>query len=596
MSINSATFQMLLSFCCYLAGILVIGIIAARYGKTMSSYFLADRSLGAWVTAISSVASSESGWVVIGLVGEGYMWGFSAVWAVPGCLLGFLMNWYLIAPRLRRMAREKGSITVPGFLSDVIGDRNHLIRVIGVIIIVLCLSGYVAAQFTACAKAFRGAFGMPYVYGVLLAGFITVFYTLLGGFRAVSWTDLLQGLLMVTGLVVLPILAILHIGGVPKMVEGLKNEPARYLAIFEITDSQGWRQIRVEEETVTFGGTQDNDVVMENAAGKGILLSLYVEKKDGGNRVVADCAEGAGVVIDGAAVSGKVELKGKETIVLSGTSISFAKTYSLDGGETLTDTFGKKAAAAAVGWVLGLLGIAFGYPGQPHVLTRYMAASNHRTIRVGRVIAIIWGVLALYGAVILGHACRLLLPGIVDPEMAYPIVAVKLLHPLLAGIILAAILSAMMSTADSQILVVASAIARDLYNKIFRPDASEKSLVMVSRITVLLLGVASIIVALGEIRVVFWFVLLAWSGLGSSFGPPLILALYWKKLTPAGVIASMITGFGVTILWKYYLKAVVKAAFGIGLYELVPAFILSLIVAWLVSLMTYKPPEAEPEG
>ena len=119
---------------------------------------------------------------------------------------------------------------------------------------------------------------------------------------------------------------------------------------------------------------------------------------------------------------------------------------------------------------------------------------------------------------------------------------------------------------------------------------------MVSRITVLLLGIASIVVALGEIRVVFWFVLLAWSGLGSSFGPPLILALYWKKLTPAGVIASMITGFGVTILWKYYLKAVVKAAFGIGLYELVPAFILSLIVAWLVSLMTYKPPEAEPEG
>ncbi len=591
MAANSAMFQMLLSFSCYLLGILIIGIFAARHGRTISAYFLADRSLGAWVTAISSVASSESGWVVIGLVGEGYMWGFSAVWAVPGCLLGFLMNWYLIAPRLRRLAAEKGSITVPEFLGDMVGDRTHLVRIIGVLIIVLCLSGYVAAQFTACAKAFRGAFNIPYTYGVLLAGLITVFYTLLGGFRAVSWTDLLQGLLMVAGLVVLPILAIVHIGGVSPMMEGLKQEPARFSAIFEVTDAQGWHQIKVENEMMTFGGDPGHTFTLPSvAAGKTVLT---ISTEDG--KVIANAAADAGISINGSTVSGRVELAGKELITLSGISLKFDKTYSMYGGEVLTDTFGKKSAAAAIGWVLGLLGISLGYPGQPHVLTRYMASRDDKTIRVGRVIAIVWGVLALYGAVVLGHAARLILPGIVDPEMAYPLIAVKLLHPLLAGIVLAAILSAMMSTADSQILVVASAIARDIFHKIFRPEADERTLVMVSRITVFLLGVVSIIVALKEVRVVFWFVLLAWSGLGSSFGPPLILSLYWKKLTRAGVVASMITGFAVTIIWKFKLKAVVQSSLGIGLYELVPAFLLSLLAAWLVSLMTYRPPRDEEE-
>jgi len=243
---------------------------------------------------------------------------------------------------------------------------------------------------------------------------------------------------------------------------------------------------------------------------------------------------------------------------------------------------GGRTGFALFGFLAGLLGIGLGYPGQPHVLTRYMAASGDEKIRQTQVIAMVWGVLVFFGAGYLGLAGRLLMPELAqggDPEQLFPLLSRAMLHPLIAGVMLAAILSAIMSTVSSQLLVAASAVSRDLFEKVLGIARSSRASVLAGRIAVLVLGAAALAVSLHNVRVVFWFVLFAWSGLGAAFGPVLLLSLWTKLPTRKGVIAGMLTGFGVTVAWK------LSGLSDRVIYELVPAFILAtaaaLAVSWL---------------
>ncbi len=576
-------------FVLYLVLVLVVGVVASRYGKTMEGYFLADRGLGAWVTAISSVASSESGWLVIGLVGEAYMWGAKAVWTVPGCLLGYVCNWYIVAPRLRQHAERVGAITIPDLLEERLGDTRHLLRAIGILVILFALMFYVSAQFTATGKAFQKAFGAPfgvtYAHGVLLGGLITIVYTLLGGFRAVSWTDLVQGLLMVLGLVVLPIVTVASVGGFGKLVGKLESVPPRAEAVFSVQRGAGIEIVGVENEVVE------------------VVPGVAVRRlgTDDGFAWVAESSGDVGALVDGRPLSaGSHELRSGSVIRSGDVEATLEKIVHMLGGEALADVRGGMTGPALLGWIIGLLGIGLGYPGQPHILARYVAAKSKEALRRGRLIAIVWGILAMYGAVVLGLAARIAVPGLVDPEQAYPHLAMTLLPPVLGGVLLAAIISAMMSTADSQLLVVSSAVARDLIEKIvLRRSAGSRERLerigrLVPRLAVLAVGLLALVLALGRVRAVFWFVLFAWSGLGAAFGPPILLSLFWKRLTVAGAAAGMIVGLGTTIAWKMWLKGVFEAATGLSLYELVPAFALSMLATWVVSLVT-KAPEV-PKG
>jgi Na+/proline symporter len=276
--------------------------------------------------------------------------------------------------------------------------------------------------------------------------------------------------------------------------------------------------------------------------------------------------------------------------------ISFDKKISLVGEKGYLDVTAGKIGLALLGFIIGCLGIGLGYPGQPHVITRYMAARDDVRIRQGRIIALSWGVFVLCGASLLGLAARAFIPieSIVDPERSYPalITQYNLFPSILAGLLIAAIVSAMMSTADSQLLVVSSAVVRDIYQRILNTNATQNTLVFLSRVVVLLVGIGAVIAAMTKTQVVFWFVLFTWSGLGASFGPGVILGLFWKRLTRAGVIAGMIAGFGMTLLWKLWLKGVVADAIGMSLYELVPAFVLSFLLTVIVSLVTRVPERA----
>jgi sodium/proline symporter len=431
----------------YLGVLLFIGWRAARRTHGGEDFHLAGRSLGAWSAGISSTASSESGWVTLGAVGMTFTYGVSGLWYAPGCLLGYLVNVYLIAPRLRPLSANQGSVTLTDIITRRWGDPRNVLRLTATTIILICMMGYVAAQMTAAGKAFSSSLGFEgrsgYVLGVVIGAAVIILVTSLGGFRAVAWTDLFQGLLVAIALIALPLYAIARLGGFGALVQGL-------------------------------GAIDPN------------LLSA------GGGRI----------------------------------------------------------GPALWGFIIGQLGIGLGYPGMPHVITRYMATRNDREVQRLQVIAMFWGVAVFYGAGLVGLAGRVTLPELADGEQALMALALQLVHPVLAGLILAAVISAILSTVSSQLLVAASAVSYDVVEKTFGRASDDRRSLVLGRWTVAVVGLIGILVALTEVRLVFWFVLFAWSGLGAAFAPLILLALLQRGVNRHGALAAMLTGTGVTVAWK----------------------------------------------
>ena len=506
--------------------------------------------------------------------------------------------------RLRKLAGKYDSVTVPDYYEDRFKDKSHIIRVVAVIIIFLLMFTYVAGQLTAAGKSFKAIFGIDYVYGVLIGAVVTILYTIAGGYRAVAWTDLAQGLLMIFALVMMPIITIYHIGGVGPLMEKLRAQESSTFGTFMVEQEGKSHYFRVEDKSIyIFEDGKENVVFDKNFSGKGIFCKISREKDrwNGGYNFILEKISDSNIQIK----VNKVLEERRNTIFLSkndeiqienGINIVFQKKFDLFGGDKLLSITGGRAGLGLLGFLIGMLGIGLGYPGCPHILTRFMSAENEEKLRRGRVIAMIWGTLALYGAIIMGISARVLLPDVIDPEYSLLEASKLLVHPVLAGLMLSAVVSAIRSTADSQILVAASAVARDIYQKTLSKDMTEKQMLLISRTVVFVLGVAAVFLAMGESRTVFWFILFTWSGLGSCFGSTLILSLYWKRLTGWGVVAGMVTGLVVTILWKLWLNNIFKAAAGFSLYEIVPAFFLASLAAVVVSLFTKAPDENMLEG
>jgi len=465
-------------FFCYALIMLGIGWRASRKTHSSEDFFLADRSFKSWVTAIGSTASSESAWAVLGTAGMAYKDGLSVFWFLPGCLLGYALNWFFIAERLRKASRDSKAVTLPDYFQHYFNDSSHTLRIIFVVIIFSCMMAYIAAQLTAIGKTFDAVFGISHTLSIPVGTAVIIGYTMSGGFRAVAWTDFVQGIIMACGLFLLTVVAICALDGFSGMMQ------------------------KVNEADPT------------------------------------------------------------------------ALTWM--GGKTFS---------AFMGTAVGLLGIGLGYPGQPHVLNRYMAAKDERTIRIGVWIALGWGLTMYSSAILLGICGKALFPGLKDAEHLFPLAAQNLLPSFLAAIVLTGVLAAIMSTVSAQIIVAASTMAHDVYARIFKLEAPPQTIVRISRASVLILGLGSCLIALGETRVIFWFVLFAWSGLGASFGPLILCTLYSKNVTRSGAIAGMVTGFAVTIIWK------ITGLSESLIYELPPAFLLSFLA---VCIFNKKPASTEP--
>jgi sodium/proline symporter len=268
-----------------------------------------------------------------------------------------------------------------------------------------------------------------------------------------------------------------------------------------------------------------------------------------------------------------------------GWTAMMAELRLLDAG--LPDPF-----ALSVGAGLGFVAIGLGSPGNPHILVRYMSIRDPAQLRFAAVVGTAWNVLMGAGAVLIGMVGRAWLGGVEalplqDPENLFPVLAQQHLPPVLFGIVVAAIFAAIMSTADSQLLVAASTVVRDVHEKVIRrAPLSRRLAVLYSRLVVAGLVAAALVLGWAADDLVFWLVLFAWAGLGASLGPTSILAMFWSRTTAAGVYAGLVAGTVTTFVW--YFTPALKGF----LYELIPAFAAGLLATVVVSLLTRPPQDA----
>lgn len=423
----------------YNAVLIGVGLWARGRNEDVEDFYLGGRGLGAWVAAISASASSSSAWTLLGVSGAAYAWGLPALWLFAATVGGFLINWLWVARRLKDLAGGEQAVTVSAVVAPPgLGDKRQIILRIAAAIIVFSFVFYVASQFEAAGKAFESVFGLSKSASILTGAAIVLAYTLLGGFWAVSVTDSVQGLLMAVSAIVLPLAALLAVGGFGELAEGL------------------------------------------------------------------------------------------ERVGTSGLPVG-------DG------TIGSVAGAL---FVLGFLGITIGYPGQPHVVNRFMALKDERSLRQGRIIALSWAVIVYAGMLLLGLCARVLYADLGDSEQVMFKAAAELLPAVVAGVMLAAVLSAIMSTADSQLLVAASAIS---YDWSLASRTSGDGLTK-SRTTVVAVLVMATVLALLWRADIFNRVLFAWSAMGSAFGPILLARLAGRRLSAPVTMAAMLTGFLMTVI------------------------------------------------
>lgn len=267
-------------------------------------------------------------------------------------------------------------------------------------------------------------------------------------------------------------------------------------------------------------------------------------------------------------------------ISLGGFGATSDQIRMLDSGLLNAFTTASGESVTLIG-IVSLLAWGLGYFGQPHILVRFMGIRHADEIKKSRIIAMVWVTLSLAASVFVGIVGRVYFSQALDnSETIFMQMVSSIFHPVVAGILLAAILAAVMSTADSQLLVTASSISEDFYKVLLRKNASNKELLWVSRITVILVAVVAYVLALDPTNSVMGLVSYAWAGFGATFGPVIILSLYWKRMNRWGALGGLIAGGLTTIIWK---------TLNTGLYEIVPGFIVATIAIIVVSLMTSEP-------
>lgn len=263
-----------------------------------------------------------------------------------------------------------------------------------------------------------------------------------------------------------------------------------------------------------------------------------------------------------------------------------------DGTQLVVNGVPQFGAAGKYGFytILSTLAWGLGYFGMPHVLLRFMAIRDEKEVRISATIAGVWVVISLFAAVMIGIIGRALFPTALTTagaaETVFIVTAQTLFNPIFAGLAMAGILAATISSADSYLLIGASAFSKNIYQGLFKEEATDKQVMIMTRIILFTITIIGIIVALNENSVIFTIVSFAWAGLGATFGPVMLFSLFWKRTTREGAIAGMLAG-GITVfVWKLLLKPM-GGLFGV--YELLPAFIISCIFIYAISKMTAEP-------
>ncbi len=461
----------------YLLLMLGIGYYSMTRTNNNEDFLIGGRTLGPVTTAISAGASDMSSWLLLGLPGAVFASGLvEGVWISLGLTLGAYVNWLIVAGRLRALTESLNVVTLPKFISKRFDDESGILKIVSTVVILLFFTLYVASGLKGGTLLFAHSFGASEQVAMLVTTFVVVSYTFLGGYMAVCWTDLIQGLLMLAALIFCALMG--------------------YMAI-------------------------------------------------------------------------------------------------ADSGATIV-SIKPEAFKFSTSWITGasLMAWGFGYFGQPHILARFIGIESVESVPKARRIGISWMIICLILATvigIIGIGYNELAPmaGVSGPdgnkERIFLALTTALFHPFFGGFVLAAVMAAVMSTADSQLLVLTSSLTEDLP---FFETYDEKQKAWISRIGVVGFAILAYIIASNDSGSILHMVGYAWGGFGAAFGPLVILSLCWRGVTKYGALAGMIVGAATIFIVKNYIKIE-----GEYFYELLPGFILAFIAIVLVSLITEKPSE-----
>lgn len=497
---TSAQVCIMVAIVIYLAAMLGVGIWFSKKNNSVDDFYLGGRKLGPFVTAMSAEASDMSSWLLMGLPGVAYLTGLAeASWTAIGLAIGTYLNWLIVARRLRQYSTRLDAITVPQFFSKRWGDEKNLLSAIAAVVIIIFFIPYLASGFSACGKLFGTLFNMNYVTAMVISAAVIVIYTVMGGFLAASFTDLVQSVIMTIALIVVLGFGVTKAGGM--------------------------------------------DAVMSNAQSLAGYLSLA--------------------------------------------NIHNPSTGGSDPYSFLT--------------ICSLLAWGLGYFGMPHILVRFMAIEDEKKLSLSRRVATVWVVISMAVAIFIGVVGNGMskagtLEQLADAETIIVRIASLIsdhgvFAALVAGVILAGILAATMSTADSQLLAASSSVSQNLVGEFFHIKLDSKKSMLLARSVMVAISLVAIFLARDPNSSVFRVVSFAWAGFGAAFGPTVLFALFWKRSNKWGALAGMVTGGAMVFIWKY-LIAPMGGAWAI--YELLPAFVVASVAIVVVSLATGKP-SAETE-
>jgi sodium/proline symporter len=423
----------------YKITLIVIGFWAQRRVNSEQDFFLAGRQLGPWVGAISYGASAASAWTLLGMSGLAFTLGLSTLWIALGAVLGCAVAWFVVAPPVMAMAQREGVLSATELIAQGSeGRQRQAIISLASVIILFCFVVYIASQFQGAGNTFSSTFGLDSAESIALGGVIILIYTLLGGFWAVSVTDTLQGLLMLLTALLLPVAAVLRLGG-----------PGEFLA----------------------------------------ALAAQTD-------------------------------------------------------HTFMSLWGNAAGLTLVGMVLGSLSIGLSALGQPHLAARFMALRDTRALRQAQVIATGWYAIVFLGMYLVGLAGRLLVGDLDNSETVFFAVNEALFPSIMGAVLLAAVLSAIMSTADSMLLVTGTTVAHDM--GITRRHQVQA--LFISRVVIAVISVIAIAVAIFIPATIFQRVLFAWVAIGSALGPNILCRALGVKIMPRRILPAIAVGFVAAVI------------------------------------------------
>ena len=492
--------QILIVMIVYMTLLIAWGIYQGRKVKTSSDFAIAGRNLPGWVAALSERATGESSWALLGLPGAAYATGLMEVWTAVGCVAGIIFAWVLLAWRLRDEAAKYKTDTFTDYIAKKHGEFGKWIRIVGSFTIVFFFFFYVGAQFIGGGKTLENLFGIDRVYGMLIVILVVVPYTIYGGFRSVTYTDVIQAIVMIATLIIAPIAGLIY----------LSNQPEG--ALYATSISEALFKAGPEYNTMTGGA-----ILIEGSSLSDFLINLFPNSLNIAKGI------GTGVII-----------------------------------------------AGAFSWFFGYLG------GQPQLSTRFMAISDAKQAKQARNIGVAWTIIAYIGALMIGWIGIAIFgpDGLKDQETVMPEVLTTLFNPWIAGILITGVLAAIVSTANSLLILSATELSENIIKPIFK--TSSKHALLQSRIITALLSVIAFVLAyFSRGEMIYLIVSYVWAGIGSTFSIVILFTLFWKRFHGIAAVITIMTGMLFTIIW-----------ISTGMDKVISSRLLTFFVAGFVAIVS----------